>query len=110
MHIYLHAETLALKRGIARIGEESLADASLFVCRLRQIVDQKTNTRTFQWGLAKPCAGCQRAINTFNIRRVYYTLGHNTYATWDRNASLTLGYDLNNSDAHIFGISDFGTV
>lgn len=109
MNIYLHAETMAIKRGLALVGEDVVMNSSLFVCRLRQVVNQKTGNRVFEWGLSKPCLGCQRAIDTYRIKRVYYTLGPDTYATWLRHASRTLHHDLNSIDADIFGISQVGT-
>lgn len=109
MNIYLHAETRVIKRGLAMIGEEAVAHASLFVCRLRQVVNQKTGKRRFEWGIAKPCQGCQRAIDTYQIKRVYYTMDRDTYATWLRQSSVTLHHDLNTTDADIFGISQVGT-
>ena len=31
------------------------------------------------WGIAKPCAGCERCISFFGIKKVYYTTDEGTY-------------------------------
>lgn len=61
--IYLHAEIHAIKNALRTRHPDQLARADIFVLRKKE---QK-------YGLAKPCAGCMRAISEFNIRNVYYT-------------------------------------
>lgn len=112
MNIYLHAETMAIKRGLARIGPDSVADSTLYVCRLTQTINQRTGKTAFNWAIAKPCEGCQRAIAEYGIRRVYYTSSITSYNLWDRYTARTTQHDmksLNTTDANIFGISQVGT-
>jgi len=68
-NIWLHAEIQAIKRAHTRLGAKKLAKSSLYVCRLIESPDKKTFSRA----LAKPCKGCQSAIDTFGLRRVTYT-------------------------------------
>lgn len=70
-NIWLHAEVQAIKRAFYRIGKERLSKSSLYVCRLVESSDKSEFSRA----LAKPCAGCQRAIREFGIRHVVYTTG-----------------------------------
>lgn len=61
---YLHAEIDALVQVINKHGSDILKDCTMFVCR------------TFKNGESansKPCIGCNRAIEAFNIKKVYYT-------------------------------------
>lgn len=66
--LYLHAETSAIKTALSLLSLEQLADCTLYICRVKQ-----TPSLKWVWGMAKPCQGCQRAIATFNIRKVYFT-------------------------------------
>lgn len=63
--VYPHAELAAIKRALTVIGVEDLADCTLFVARVL-----KNGTEA----LAKPCCGCQRAINEFGIKNVIWTI------------------------------------
>lgn len=61
---YLHAEIDALVQVINKHGTDILQDCSMIVCR------------TFKNGelaSSKPCSGCMKAIEAFNLRRVFYT-------------------------------------
>jgi len=62
--VYLHAETLAIYNALKKLTLEELAKSTLYILRLK---------KTGETGLAKPCPGCARCINTFNIKKVYYT-------------------------------------
>jgi len=65
-----HAEILAIKRATAHLRVRKLPGYDLLVCRLCAQV----NGDIIGWGLAKPCAGCQRAVDDFELNRVYYTI------------------------------------
>lgn len=65
--IYLHAEIAAIKKAKKVLTTDELARASLYIVR------RKTHNGLLCDGLAKPCAGCQRAIDTYKISKVYYT-------------------------------------
>lgn len=62
--IYLHAETDCIKNALKNIDQEKLSKATLYICRIKKNGD---------WGLAKPCRGCMKAIATFNIQNVVYS-------------------------------------
>ena len=69
-HIYLHAETDAIKNWLRfNGGVEDLSDCELYIMRVKKA------SRNGPWviGLSKPCIGCMRAIATFGINEVYYT-------------------------------------
>ena len=74
--IFLHAETDAIKNALKCISVDDLAKSTLYVCRVKYC---DTKKREFTWGLSKPCAGCSRAISTFNIKKVCYTCDDGTY-------------------------------
>jgi deoxycytidylate deaminase len=69
--IYLHAETNAIYTALKRNSFDVISKATLYISRVKWNGDAKNH---FICGLAKPCIGCQRAISTFNIKRVCYTL------------------------------------
>lgn len=69
--VYLHAETSAIKNALKYISTIELEKASLYICRIK-FTDPSKKALTF--GLSKPCSGCFRCINTFNIKKVFYTL------------------------------------
>ena len=62
--IYLHAEIHAIKSALKNFSVDDLRKTSMFVLRKR---DKKERA------LAKPCAGCTRAIAEFGIRSVTFT-------------------------------------
>jgi len=68
--IYLHAEVSAIKNALRHIDEKMLAKSTLYVCRIKRTGARNSS---FTWGISKPCIGCQRAIATFNIKRVVYS-------------------------------------
>jgi deoxycytidylate deaminase len=57
--IYLHAEIDAIIN-----AKEDIRGATMYVARVM---------KNGECGLAKPCEGCQRAIQFFGIKKVYYT-------------------------------------
>ena len=69
--VYLHAETSAIKNALKYLTQTELSKATLYICRVK-FHDPSKNKMIF--GLSKPCSGCFRCINTFNIRKVIYTL------------------------------------
>jgi tRNA(Arg) A34 adenosine deaminase TadA len=61
--IYLHAEIHAITNALKRISLETLADTTLYVAGLRNGKPR----------LSKPCTGCTRALQHFNIHDVHWT-------------------------------------
>ncbi len=74
--IFLHAETDAIKNALKCISVEEISKSTLYVCRVKYC---DTNKRKFIWGLSKPCAGCMRAIATFNIKKTVFTCDGEEY-------------------------------
>lgn len=69
--IFLHAEIDAIKNAINHMGNiEFLSSSVLYIARAR-IIDGE-----WQPGIACACEGCKRAIATFGIPRVIYTLNN----------------------------------
>lgn len=67
--LFLHAEVDAIKNSLKLITHEQLRRCDLYIVRVKR----EDGNPVWQPGLAKPCKGCQHAIETFDIRRVYYT-------------------------------------
>jgi deoxycytidylate deaminase len=74
--IFLHAETDAIKNALKFIDHETLSRSTLYICRMKYIT---TDKREFVFGLSKPCDGCMRAIATFDIKNVVYSLDDEGY-------------------------------
>jgi tRNA(Arg) A34 adenosine deaminase TadA len=68
--IFLHSEVAAIKNSLRHVSTRELAKSTLYVVRIKQ--DQFT--REMVPGIARPCAGCARAIAEFDIPGVVYTL------------------------------------
>lgn len=75
--VYLHAETAAIKNALKYISVAELEKATLYVCRVKFSDAAK---KAFIFGLSKPCSGCFRCINTFNIKQVVYSLDKTGYS------------------------------
>lgn len=75
--IYLHAETAAIKNALKYLDVHSIKKAALYVARVKWEDGKKD--KLIQ-GLAMPCSGCQRAIATFGIEEVFYTLDNEGYS------------------------------
>lgn len=65
---FLHAEIDAIAKATKRIGKEDFKKATLYVARVK-----KTNDGKYIRGLAKPCSGCQGAIEHYGFKDVVYT-------------------------------------
>lgn len=74
--IHLHAEIDAIKNALRILSEKELSRATLYICRVKYF-DEKKKKQIF--GLSKPCDGCKRAIATFNIKKVVYSLDNEGY-------------------------------
>ncbi len=62
--IYLHAEISAIVKCISKYGNEILPECSLYVMRI---------SRGNNVSLSKPCETCQKVIDAFGIKKVYWT-------------------------------------
>lgn len=74
--VYLHAETSAIKNALKYISVDELGLCSLYVVRVKS-----TPSHGAVFGLSRPCCGCQRCIETFGLKKVYFTLDNGTYET-----------------------------
>jgi deoxycytidylate deaminase len=66
--IFLHAEISAIKQALRRLSLKELSKSSLYVVRVSINSD---NNPIFCY--SKPCEGCMRAIEEFDIQKVLYT-------------------------------------
>jgi deoxycytidylate deaminase len=62
--IYLHAEIDAIVKTINNHGSDILKHCDIYVMRL---------TRGGNIGNSKPCKGCQKAIDAFGFKNVFWT-------------------------------------
>ena len=62
--IYLHAEVHAIYNALKKLPVEELSKCTLYVMRVNKEGEAL---------ISCPCKGCQMAINTFNIKHVYFT-------------------------------------
>jgi tRNA(Arg) A34 adenosine deaminase TadA len=74
--IYLHSETCAIYNALKRYDEEEIAKSTLYICRMKWGSDSKD---FMVRGLAKPCKGCQNAIDEYRIKKVCYTIDGEGY-------------------------------
>ena len=68
--ICLHAEIDAIKNALRLITPSQLAKCDMYIVRVKR---PEPNSTGWVHGLAKPCKGCRRAIENFDLRSVYYT-------------------------------------
>lgn len=69
--IYIHAEIDAIKNALKKLEVTDLSKCDIYIARSRCV----PGTKDVQVpGLAKPCKGCQRAIDTFGFKNVFYTI------------------------------------
>lgn len=72
--IYIHAEISAIKRALKVLPLKKLQKSTLYIIRAKQ----QQITREWEYGLAKPCIGCQRCIAEFGIKNIVYSNNGNT--------------------------------
>ena len=67
--VFFHAEVHAIKNALKSIDVEDLSKCELYIVRAKR---NKAN-RKWIHGLSKPCAGCQRCIEMFELKNVYFS-------------------------------------
>lgn len=72
--IFLHAEIDAIGKAKKELSFKELEKSTLYICRVKYVEPYKTS---WQFGLAKPCLGCYKAIKDFGIKTVMYTTDEN---------------------------------
>lgn len=80
LKIHKHAEIAAIKQSIRHLGDGDYRRATIYVARIKRIDYTKNG---WAWGLAKPCEGCQGAIDEFEIGRIVYTVKDLEYEVLD---------------------------
>ncbi len=68
--IYLHAEIDAIKNALRLITQAQLAKCDIYIVRVKH---PDNGSKKWIEGLAKPCSGCRRAIESFGLKRVFWT-------------------------------------
>lgn len=75
--IFLHAEIDAIKNALRLITPKQLSKCDLYIVRVKR----DKSLKHYVHGLAKPCDGCRRAIEAFELRNVFYTQDTNNIVT-----------------------------
>lgn len=70
-NIYLHAETAAIKNALRYLSLDQLKKSTLYVARIKR---PSTWSKEWIFGLAKPCHGCQKCIDQYQISKVRYSV------------------------------------
>ena len=67
--VFFHAEVHAIKNALKSVDVEDLSKCELYIVRA------KRNSTNRKWitGMSKPCSGCQKCIDLFDIKSVYYS-------------------------------------
>lgn len=73
--IFLHAEIDAIKNALRLITQEQLSKCDMYIVRVKQ---KSIKDKSWIHGLAKPCDGCRRAIESFGLKNIYFTTDDNT--------------------------------
>ncbi len=68
--IFLHAEIDAIKNALRLITQDQLAKCDIYIVRVKHPYN---GSKGWTEGLAKPCPGCRRAIESFGLKRVFWT-------------------------------------
>ena len=67
--VFFHAEVHAIKNALKSVDVEDLSKCELYIVRA------KRNSTNRKWitGMSKPCIGCQKCIDLFDLKNVYYS-------------------------------------
>jgi deoxycytidylate deaminase len=68
--VFFHAEVHAIKNALKSVDVEDLYKCELYIVRAKR---DKTN-RKWITGMSKPCSGCQKCIDLFDLKSVYYSI------------------------------------
>lgn len=72
----IHAEVNAIKKAVQKVGKEKIVGCSLMVVRIKNEYNPNRKgggSHSLVYGLAKPCAGCERCIRDHGIKKVIYS-------------------------------------
>ena len=67
--VFFHAEVHAIKNALNSVNVDDRSKCDLYIVRA------KRNKENKKWltGLSKPCSGCQKCIDLFDLNSVYYS-------------------------------------
>jgi tRNA(Arg) A34 adenosine deaminase TadA len=74
---FLHAETDAINRALKYVSKDELRKATLYISRVKYISNKNHKIVLAE---SKPCKGCQKAIISYNIKRVVHTCHDGEYS------------------------------
>ena len=68
--VFFHAEVHAIKNALKSVDVEDLSKCELYIVRA------KRNSTNRKWitGMSKPCSGCKKCIDLFDLKSVYYSI------------------------------------
>ena len=67
--VFFHAEVHAIKNALQIIDVDDLSKCELYIVRAKR----DRNNKKWVTGLSKPCSGCQRCIDVFELKNIYYS-------------------------------------
>ena len=67
--VFFHAEVHAIKNALTTVDVNDLSKCELYIVRAKR---DKTNRKWIS-GMSKPCSGCQKCIDLFDLKSVYYS-------------------------------------
>jgi deoxycytidylate deaminase len=68
--VFFHAEVHAIKNALTSVDVEDISKCELYIVRAKR---DKAN-RKWITGMSKPCSGCQKCIDLFDLKSVYYSI------------------------------------
>ena len=67
--VFFHAEVHAIKNALQIIDVDDLSKCELYIVRAKR----DRNNKKWITGLSKPCSGCQKCIDVFELKNIYYS-------------------------------------
>ena len=67
--VFFHAEVHAIKNALQIIDIDDLSKCELYIVRAKR----DKNNKKWITGLSKPCSGCQKCIDVFELKNIYYS-------------------------------------
>lgn len=76
LSICLHAEISAIRNALRLMHVDDISRTAMYICRIKCSNDRVR----LQYGLAKPCPGCTRALAEFGIKKIFYSTEEMSYS------------------------------
>jgi deoxycytidylate deaminase len=67
--VFFHAEVHAIKNALQILDVDDLSKCELYIVRAKR----DKNNKKWITGLSKPCSGCQKCIDVFELKNIYYS-------------------------------------